>query len=104
VADIVAGKLKEETKRGNSYRAATLSLDNGKDIQMYFYGDGKTNPYEVALIFEYQKADGPTVKPRIVSCLESFAVGDRAKRLFAGSETEEEGGDSSEESTAPVAF
>ncbi|QEH32756.1 hypothetical protein OJF2_12360 [Aquisphaera giovannonii] len=103
-ADVEATKLKEDSRKGNVFRTATLDPGNGKEIQVNFYGDGKTSPYEVALIFEYLKADGPTIKPRIVLCLESFAVGDKAKRLFAGGETEEEGGESSEEGAAPVAF
>ena len=55
---------------------------------MYLYGD-KNDPYEVALIFEYPKAEHNTVNPKIRLCLESFAVGDKAKRAFAGGETEE---------------
>ncbi|WP_165226522.1 hypothetical protein [Aquisphaera insulae] len=103
--EVEAGKLKEDVRKGNAFRAVTLDPNNGKEIQVDFYGDGKANPYEVALVFEYLKADGPTVvKPKIAYCLESFAVGDKAKRLFAGSETDEDAGESSEESAAPGAF
>jgi hypothetical protein len=86
-------KFKEEQmpreRGGNTFRAQTLDL-NAKNVQIYLYG-GKSNPYDVALIFEYPKAEHAVINPKIKLCLESFAVGDKAKRAFAGGETETEG-------------
>ena len=55
------------------------------------------------MIFEYPKAEHNTVNPKIRLCLESFAVGDKAKRAFAGGETEEIEG-TGEEAPPPVVF
>ena len=71
-------------------------------MQIYLYG-GKNSPYEVALIFEYPKAEHNAVNPKIRLCMESFAVGDKAKRAFAGGETEDIEG-TGEEAPPPVAF
>lgn len=91
--EIDASKFKEEQmpreRGGNTFRAQTVDF-NAKNIQIYLYG-GKTNPYEVALIFEYPKAEHAVVYPRIKLCLESFAVGERAKRAFTSGEAEVEG-------------
>ncbi len=95
--DLAVGQFKDETKRhgnrSNTFKAKALDLE-GKKLQIYFYGD-KNSPYEVALIFEYPPAEHPTLNPRIGYCLESFAVGDPAKRAFAGG-GELEGGEEGE--------
>ena len=74
----------------NTFKHKRLDL-NAKNVQIYLYGN-KNSPYEVALIFEYPKAEDNSVNPKIGLCLESFAVGEKAKRAFAGGETEEAGG------------
>ena len=56
-------------------------------------------------IFEYPKAEHNSVNPKIGLCLECFATGERAKRAFAGNESEEEGGEpGAEEGSQPVTF
>jgi hypothetical protein len=94
-------KFKPETKRNNTFKYYLLDL-NVKTVQVYLYGS-KNDPYEVALIFEYPNAEHNAVNPKIRLCLESFAVGDKAKRAFAGGETEEIEG-TGEESPPPVVF
>ena len=85
-------KFKDESKRYNTFKHSTIDLDP-KTLQVYLYG-GKGNPYEIALIFEYPKTEHNALNPKIGYCLESFAVGDRAKRAFAGATSEEELNDS----------
>jgi hypothetical protein len=89
--EVIEAKFKEEKmQRGsNTFRAQPLEV-GPKNVQIYLYG-GKTNPYEVALIFEYPKAEHASIYPKIKLCLESFAVGDKARRALAGGETEVEG-------------
>ena len=86
--EVTEAKFKEEKmqKGSNTFRAQTLEV-GPKNVQIYLYG-GKTNPYDVALIFEYPKAEHASIYPKIKLCLESFAVGDKARRTFAGGETE----------------
>jgi hypothetical protein len=99
--ELEASQFKEERmQRGsNSFKAKTVDL-NAKNVQIYLYG-GKSNPYEVALIFEYPKAEHAAINPKIKLCLESFAVGDKAKRAFAGGETEGEAGEGPTDESAP---
>jgi hypothetical protein len=92
--EVPLAKFKDDTKKKNVFRHATVDLDP-KTLQIYLYG-AKGNPYEVALIFEYPKADHNAIISKIGYCLESFAVGDRAMRAFNGATTEEELNDTSE--------
>jgi hypothetical protein len=100
-AELDLSKFKDDTKRFNTFKYYLLDL-NAKNVQIYLYG-GKNSPHEVALIFEYPKAEHNAVNPKIGLCLESFAVGDMAKRAFAGGETEDIEG-TGEEAPPPVAF
>jgi len=86
-AEVDLSKFKDEMKRLNTFKYHLHEL-NAKNVQIYLYG-GKNSPHEVALFFEYPKAEHNAVNPKIGLCLESFAVGDRAKRAFAGGETED---------------
>jgi hypothetical protein len=103
--EVTEAKFKEEKmqKGSNTFRAQALEV-GPKNVQIYLYG-GKTNPYDVALVFEYPKAEHASIYPKIKLCLESFAVGDKARRAFAGGETEidtEGGGEGpTDESTPP---
>jgi hypothetical protein len=100
--DLPITSFKEETKRKNTFRHRTIDLDP-KTVQVYLYG-AKNNPYEVALIFEYPKtaAAHSALNPKIGYCLESFAVGERAKRAFEGATTEEELEEAGEASGPPI--
>jgi hypothetical protein len=103
-AELNPSQFKEEKRLNNTFRHATLDLQ-AKFVQIYLYGTEAT-PHQVALIFEYPKAERNSVDPKIGLCLESFAVGDRARRAFAGGEIEEEGGGEpgAEEGSQPVVF
>jgi hypothetical protein len=95
--------LKDEKKANNTFKHTTLDLQ-AKVVQIYVYGSD-TTPHQVALIFEYPKAEKNALDPKIGLCLESFAVGDRARRAFAGGEEEVETGEPGAEDTSqPVAF
>ena len=94
-------KAKEESKKQNKFRHLTFEA-NGKNVQVYFYGN-KTSVYELALIFEYPKSEQANLVSKIELCLESFATGEKARRAFSGTMTEEEGGEAGA-GGAPVAF
>jgi hypothetical protein len=98
-AELGSQNFKEEKKANNSFKFAKLDL-NAKIVQIYLYGSEK-DTYQVALIFEYPTAEQNSVSPKISLCLESFAVGERAKRAFAGGEMEEEGGEPGPGESAP---
>ncbi len=100
-AEIDLTKFKTESKLNNTFKSNLLDL-NAKEVQVYLYGS-KSDPYEVALIFEYPKTEHNAVNPKIGLCLESFAVADKAKRAFAGGETEDLEG-TGEGTASPVAF
>jgi hypothetical protein len=105
VGDEVLHLKEEKMQRGNNtFKTTDKTLDlNAKNVQIYLYGS-KTSPYEVALIFEYPKAEHASIYPKIKLCLESFAVGDKARRAFAGGETEidtEGGGEGPTDESAP---
>jgi hypothetical protein len=93
--ELVITKFKAETKKKNEYKFQAITA-NDKNIQIYFY---KQEPYDVALVFEYPKSEQASLFSKIGLCLESFAVGERAGRIFAGKNGDEE---SSEDPGAPV--
>ena len=103
--ELDAGQFKEDTRRNNAFRSKTLDC-NDKIVQIFLYGGknsfhDKNRSHEVALIFEYLKTERNAVDPKIELCLESFAVGERARRAFAGGEIEEEGIESPAEEVSP---
>jgi hypothetical protein len=99
--EVDTSKMKEVTKKGsvgvgNKFKAIpTFEVANGENVQVYFYG-AKTDVHQVALIFQYPKADHAKLTSQIELCLESFAVGERAARAYRGGSDEEgaEGGES----------
>jgi hypothetical protein len=100
--ELNAADFKEEKKQNNTFKYKLLDL-NAKNVQIYLYGN-KNSPYEVTLIFEYPKAEHNALNSKIGLCLESFAVGEKARRAFAGGETEEEpaGEGPGEETSTPA--
>jgi hypothetical protein len=81
---------KQHDARSNTFKSPLKPLETGdtnapKELQVFFYGD-KNGPYEIALIFEYPKTEHDFLSPKIDLCLESFGVGDLAKRLYSGGE------------------
>lgn len=96
--DIDPVKAKEDKKKNNTFKKLEFE-GNGKTVRVYFYG-GKATQYEVALIFEFAKAQQAAVATRIELCLESFETGERARRAYTG-KIDEEG---AEETGSPAVF
>jgi hypothetical protein len=90
---------KEHNGRENKYDAAKLDLAT-KEVQIFLYGD-KNGPYNVAMIFEYLKTAVNDLSPKVGLCLESFAVGEAARRAFSGV-VDLEGGEEGADSGQPV--
>lgn len=105
-ADVAPSQLKEEQKHRNTFRALTLVLE-AKTIEVHIFDGSKSNvaadrPYKVALIFEYLTERKNAVTPKIGLCLESFAVGDVARRAFAGGDIDEMGDEGGEYTGPPI--
>jgi hypothetical protein len=83
--NIAIEKFKEEALKGNTYKKGVFTA-NGKEIAVYLY---KGDPYEAALIFVYDPADRGLMSGKVTLCLESFAVGNKAKVKYSGSTGEE---------------
>jgi len=73
-------------KNKNDFKYHTFQM-NDRSVEVYLYN--KKGPYEVALIFEYPRKEQAELFKKIELCLESFAVGEQARRRFSGA-TEEE--------------
>ena len=78
-------KFSEENKKQNRFRRLIFNA-NDKDINVYLY---KQDGHEVALIFVYDPKLKNQLSSKIELCLESFATGEKAKRLFSGGGEEE---------------
>jgi hypothetical protein len=100
--EVDAAKAKEDTKKNNRYKRL-LFEGNGKDVQVYFYG-AKSQPYEIALIFEYPKTEAKSISPKIELALESFATGQKAQSAFTGGGEAEAEAAGEGATAAPVAF
>ena len=85
--EVDSAKAKEESKKNNKFKHIVFEA-NGKVVHLYIHG-AKTST-EVALIFEFPKSEQAALVSKIDLCLESFATGEKARRAFSGSETEEE--------------
>jgi len=83
--ELQVAKLKEETKRGNHFKRLFFKA-NDKDIQLWSY---KQDNHEVALIFVFDPKLQQSLASKINLCLESFATGPKATRLFSGGAEEE---------------
>ena len=85
--ELAPGQFKNESKshlgRENAYKAAKLLELATKQVEVYVYTESN-GVREVALIFEFPKTELNYMNPKIDLCLESLAVGDRAKRSFEG--------------------
>jgi hypothetical protein len=74
------------SSRGNEFRYHIFSSNN-KTVQVYFY---KKEPYDVVLVFEYPISEHGNLQSKISLCLESFAVGEKARQYFSGGGAEED--------------
>ncbi|WP_406695826.1 hypothetical protein V5E97_32990 [Singulisphaera sp. Ch08] len=84
--ELTITKFKTETKKKNDFKFHSMTV-NDKSVKIYLY---KKDPYDVALIFEYPKSEEADLYSKIGLSLESFAVGDRARRFFGGATSEAE--------------
>jgi hypothetical protein len=79
-------KFVEESKGGNLFKRLIFNA-NDKEVKLYIAKQGN---HEVALIFVYDpKLKGP-LSSKIDLCLESFATGAKAGRLYTGGAAEDE--------------
>ena len=90
VEGLMTPKFVDESKKGNRFkRLVTTVNDKGvdKELKLYTYKDGN---YEAALIFVYDSKQRGTLGPKIDLCLETFATGPRATRIFGGGQADDE--------------
>ena len=71
-------KFDSENKRGVQYKRL-VAIANEKEVKLYTY---KQDNYDVALIFVYDPKLRGTLTNRIDLCLETFAVGPKAGRIY----------------------
>jgi hypothetical protein len=79
-SDEVTPKAKNRFKR-------LIFAANDKEVKLYTYKEGI---HEVALIFVYDSKIKGVISSKIELCLDSFAVGEKAKRLYSGGAADEE--------------
>jgi hypothetical protein len=84
-----APKFSDEkrAKSGNSFKRLIFNA-NDKEVKLYTYKQGN---HEVALIFVYDPKVKSAMSQKIEYCLDTFAAGDKAKRLYEGGTPEDEG-------------
>jgi hypothetical protein len=101
--DLTPAQLKPETKthadRENVFKAVKLDLQT-KEVHLYVHED-PGSAREVALIFDFPKTEINKLSPKIGLCLESFAVGERARRAFSGA-SDLEGGEETGAGPPPI--
>ncbi len=95
--DLGIEKFKEVEKTPNKFKFYTFPT-SGKTVQVYLY---KFDPYEVALIFDFPSSELANLSSRITLALESFAVGGRAKKRFAGTMSDEVSAEGGTTESAP---
>ena len=81
-AEVTLDKFKETTKKFNTFKQFAFTIGE-KYVHVYFYAPKKeavkTDPYEVALIFEYPSAEHNNLSGKIELSLEVFALGNKAQ-------------------------
>jgi hypothetical protein len=86
---IALEKFKEDAHKKNSFKRAifTETVNNvPKTVQAYLIKDDKD---EVALIFVFDDAEKTAMNAKIKYCLESFALGNKARNKYNGATTDE---------------
>jgi hypothetical protein len=79
-------KFSDEVKKRNRFKRLIFPA-NDKEVKLYTYKEGNA---EVALIFIYAPSLRNALSSKIDLCLETFATGARATRLYSGGAPEEE--------------
>lgn len=102
---LTAPKFQNETKRANKFKMLVFTAPNNNVIRVYLY---QQPPYDLALIFDTPAAAERNTELRTARelCLESMAVGSRARLLSEGGTPDAEaeggkGGGGSEEPATP---
>ncbi len=92
--EIQPAKLKNEKKKNNDFRKLSFVTTGANNVsttvQVFIY---KKEPHDVALVFVMPTANVAKQLSTIDLCLESFAVGNKAKSAYSGGASEEEGGE-----------
>ena len=86
VEGLTTPKFVDENKRGNRFKRLVVTA-NEKEIKLYTY---KQDNYDVALIFVYDSKLRGALSSKIDLCLETFATGSKAGRIYNNGEAEEE--------------
>ena len=73
-------------KAGNRFKRLQFAA-NDKEVKLYIY---KQDSHEVALIFVYDPKIKGVISSKIELSLDSFATGEKAKRLYSGGAADEE--------------
>ena len=82
-----AAKPVEENKKGNRFKRVMFASPDGKEVKVYTIKEGI---HEVALIFVYDPKLKGLMAGKIDLCLESFAIGPKATRLYSNGGADEE--------------
>jgi len=98
--ELAIEKFKEISKKSNKFRHHAFA-SNDQTVQVYLY---KFDPYEVALIFAYPTKEQSSLASKIELCLESFAVGPKARNAFAGAVGDDAADEGGTVQTPGVAF
>ncbi len=77
--NLAVEKFKDDPKKSNAFKRVIFE-NSGKRVEIYLY---KLDPYDVALIFQYDPAEKNALASKINLCLESFAVGNKARSKYA---------------------
>lgn len=80
-------KFSEESRKGGNRFKRLIFKAGDKEVKLYTLKDGN---YEVALVFAYDEKIKNPISAKIEYTLDSFAIGEQAKRLFAGGSADEE--------------
>jgi hypothetical protein len=70
----------KRAKSGNSFKRLIFTA-NDKEVKLYTYKQGN---HEVALIFVYDPKVKAAMSQKIEYCLDTFATGDKATKLYSG--------------------
>ena len=71
-------KFKDDPHKPNTYKRVIFE-NSGKRVEVYLY---KLEPYDVALIFQYDPSEKGALASKINLCLESFAVSNKARAKY----------------------
>lgn len=79
-------KFSEESHKGGNRFKRLIFTANDKEVKVYTLKQGN---HEVALIFVYDAKQKNLISSKIEYCLDSFAIADKATRLYSGGLEEE---------------